>query len=293
MRSLRLLARYHRYIAGRWRVTGGTRQAFDQARDEILAALPAEQAAAVKEGTGLDWNALADRITPLGVLTPRPQGREVVEQHDNPHLSKVDHAIADPHVRARVRRVQPACVRLGLGSGVNIAPEGLILTAGHCTKGVGSRVSCRFPDGRAFAATCTAFDSHLDLAVCSLAGAHDLPWAPIAAASPVVGTWVVCIGSPGTLTPGGAPTGYKPFHVSTGHIRGLLDNPLGSQALGRVKHDAWTYWGHSGSPLFNHDGNVVALHNSWDSATAMRRAVPHQAIVHFLQREKVPFTFAR
>ena len=54
--------------------------------------------------------------------------------------------------------------------------------------------------------------------------------------------------------------------------------------LGKQKHDAWTYWGHSGSPIFNHAGQLVALHNSWDSATAMRHAVPLTAIRHFLKR---------
>jgi hypothetical protein len=69
-----------------------------------------------------------------------------------------------------------------------------------------------------------------------------------------------------------------------------VGDPLGDQSLGRTKHDAWTYWGHSGSPLFDEHGRIVALHNSWDSTTAMRHAVTQQAIVHFLTREKVPFT---
>ncbi len=58
---------------------------------------------------------------------------------------------------------------------------------------------------------------------------------------------------------------------------------LGPQALGRAKHDAWTYWGHSGSPLFDARGRIVAMHNSWDPETAMRHAVTHEAIVHFLR----------
>jgi S1-C subfamily serine protease len=166
------------------------------------------------------------------------------------------------------------------------------LTAGHCVSGLGSKIYARFPDGRTVAATCTAYDRFLDLAVCTVADANDLPFAVLAAEPPRVGGWVCCIGQPGSRTPHGEATGYKPFHVSTGHMRGFLDNPLGSQALGRAKHDAWTYWGHSGCPLFGADGSVVALHNSWDSTTAMRRAVPYEAIVHFLRREDVPFTLA-
>ena len=69
---------------------------------------------------------------------------------------------------------------------------------------------------------------------------------------------------------------------ATATSEGFLGDPLGSQRLGRTKHDAWTYWGHSGSPLFDHSGAVVGIHNSWDSTTAMRHAVPHQVIVKFL-----------
>jgi S1-C subfamily serine protease len=293
LRSLRLLARYHRFIAGRWRVTGGTRQAFEEARDAVVASLPAEQAAALRASTRLDWDRLADRITPAGALAGPATPREVPAGPENPYLSRVDAVIADPLVRSNIRRVQPACVRLSNGSGVNLAPEGIILTASHCVSGPGARINLRFPDGRAFTATCVAFDAHLDLAVCTIADARGLPFAPLAAAAPQVGTWVAAIGQPGSRTPKGEPTGYRPFHVSTGHIRGLLDNPLGSQRLGRALHDAWTYWGHSGCPLFNRDGGIVALHNSWDSTTAMRRAVPYEAIVYFLRREKVPFTLAQ
>src|SRR5204862_1918752 len=114
-------------------------------------------------------------------------------------------------------------------------------------------------------------------------GASGLPVARVAAAAPRTGDDVAVIGQPGTRTPEGEPTGYQPWHVSTGHIRGFRAGArIGEQHLGRTKHDAWTYWGHSGSPLFDRAGKIVALHNSWDSATAMRHAVTWEAIVDFL-----------
>lgn len=207
--------------------------------------------------------------------TPRARG-------DNTYLAKVDAEISDPGLRRAIRRVQPATVRLGGGSGVNLAPGGLILTAGHVADRVGERFTVSFPDGRDFTGVTLVTDPHLDLALVELEGAADLPFARLSERAPEVGDPVVVIGQPGRRTPQGEPTHYEPWHVSVGRIRGFLPDLLGAQSLGRTKHSAWTYWGHSGSPLFGADGRIVALHNSWDSRTAMRHAVPWEAIRQFL-----------
>lgn len=206
---------------------------------------------------------------------------------DNPYLAKVDEEIADPTVRRTIRGVQPATVRLGGGSGVNIDATGLILTAGHVADDVGDRFTVAFPDGRRFTGVTIASDDHLDLGLVRLSGVEEpLPVAPLARAAPEVGDTVIIIGQPGSRTPGGELTNYEPWHVSVGRIRGFLPDILGDQSLGRTKHSAWTYWGHSGSPLFDTRGRVVALHNSWDSSTALRHAVPWEAIVKFLSDPK-------
>jgi hypothetical protein len=285
LQALRLLARYYVFIAGSWEVTPGTRQVFGAARDELVANLPAALAGELRTVTGLDWRRLAEAVSADGQL--RSASRFPAPA--NHYLERVDQAIADPAVRETIRQVQPACVRLDGGSGVNLTPSGCLLTNAHVARRVGNKLPAQFPDGRQLEAVCTALDARLDLALCQLQVKGALPFAPLAKVAPAPGTQVICIGQPGAHTPGGEPTGYQPFHVSVGAIRGYLDNPLGSQQLGRVKHDAWTYWGHSGSPLFDESGRIVALHNSWDSKTAMRHAVPLQAILHFLGHEKVEF----
>lgn len=243
-----LLVRYHDFIAARWPISATTERAFADAQREIDRALAAPAAA--------------------------PSNR---------YLAKVDAAIADPAWRAAIRAVQPAVVKLGGGSGVNLDPRGTILTAAHVVDAVGTRVTVRFPDGREYAGTCTHLDDELDLAIVSLRGARDLPAAALAAAAPRRGDDVVAIGQPGTRTPDGEATGYQPWHVSVGTLRGFRAGArTGEQHLGRAKHDAWTYWGHSGSPLFDRAGAIVALHNSWDSKTAMRHAVTWEAMVAFL-----------
>ncbi|HVV83731.1 MAG TPA: serine protease, partial [Kofleriaceae bacterium] len=218
--------------------------------------------------------AAAPRSAPAAAAAPRA----------NPYLANVDAEISDPAWRAAIRAVQPATVKLGGGSGVNLSPDGLVLTAGHVVDAVGTELTVRFPDGTDYPGVATAYDGEHDLALVSLKGAHDLPVARLAAAPPRIGDDVVVIGQPGTRTPDGAPTGYQPWTVSVGHIRGFRDGArTGEQHLGRTKHDAWTYWGHSGSPLFDRAGAIVALHNSWDSTTAMRHAVTWEAITAFLR----------
>jgi S1-C subfamily serine protease len=213
-------------------------------------------------------------------------------QTENPYLKYVDDAINNEALRNAIRHVQPACVRLDNASGVNLASNGYILTAAHVARRIGETLTARLPDGRAYPAKCIAIDHLLDLAVLRAESSGHLPYAPLAPKPPVVGSRVVCIGQPGSTSPSGKPTHYSPFTVSTGKIRELMEDPLGDQSLGRVSHDAWTYWGHSGSPLFDTNGQIVAMHNSWDSKTSLRHAVPYEAIVHFLNREHIPYSIA-
>lgn len=63
-------------------------------------------------------------------------------------------------------------------------------------------------------------------------------------------------------------------------------DPDNNSEIGSLKHDAWTYWGHSGAPLLKAvDGTLIGLHSSWDDKTAMRHGVPLIAIKHFLQQQ--------
>jgi len=282
-----LLARYRTYIASNWSVSATTAAAFDAARSHIARALvdkALRQAAAQAS-----WSELATLLIPSDRgASPAPAPAAPARVRDNPYLIKVDEAIADPQVRRAIRAAQPAAVKIGGGSGVNIAPAGLVLTNAHVAKVVGKRFTAIFPDGRELQGRTIAVDERLDLALVQLDPQDEaLPTARIARSAPAIGTAVIVIGNPGTTTPDGQPTGYQRFHVSTGAVRSVASNPLGSQSLGGIGHDAWTYWGHSGSPLFNEGGAVVALHNSWDSTTAMRHAVTWQGISAFLTANQV------
>lgn len=103
-----------------------------------------------------------------------------------------------------------------------------------------------------------------------------------------VNTRIVCIGQPGAEdleAEGNKKTKYNLVEVSNGRFRGLVQDmdPQDNSEIGVLKHDAWTYWGHSGAPLLREDdGMLVGLHSSWDDQTAMRHGIPHIAIREFL-----------
>ncbi len=288
LQHLRLLARYYQFIASRWHITSGTRRAFDDARTDMQRGLPASARGLRTRLAAASYAELASLIGRDGVATGRLLRVPSVPR--NPYSYKVGEVITNPVTRAAILRVQPAAVRLDNGSGVSIGSDGVILTAGHVVSRLGAVKTVRFPDGRRFRATTIAYDKRLDLAVLKISGVSNLPSAPLASAAPAVGARVIAIGQPGRYTPSGQPTNYKPWHVSVGRIRGFASSRLASQRLGGTKHDAWTYWGHSGSPLFDARGRIVALHNSWDSTTAMRHAVTYEAIIGFLTRNRISFT---
>jgi S1-C subfamily serine protease len=192
----------------------------------------------------------------------------------NPQLAAVDRAIDDTGLRAIVRGVEPAVVRIGGATGVIVHPRGVVLTAAHVAEREGARYDVDLADGRRLPARCTVVDDKLDLAIVEIAGEVDLPFLSIAPAAPAAGAPIVVIGY---------PRGPMRLVTVIGAIRGFVGDPLGEQRLGHTKHDAPTSDGHSGSPVLDAHGQLVALHNSWDERTRMRHAVTWQAVTAFLR----------
>ena len=108
---------------------------------------------------------------------------------------------------------------------------------------------------------------------------------------------LVCIGHPGSedleASESGIKTGYDVLHVSTGAFRGLAEGQdvQDNSEIGALKHDCWTYWGHSGAPLVDRrTGNLIGLHSSWDDETGMRRGVALEAIQAFMREHEKVFS---
>ena len=78
---------------------------------------------------------------------------------------------------------------------------------------------------------------------------------------------------------------YKPFWISFGKIKKYLkDEVYCTKDLGPLIHNCWTYWGHSGEPLFNFDGNIVGIHNSWNEKNGDRHGVSLLGIIKFISK---------
>jgi len=129
-------------------------------------------------------------------------------------------------------------------------------------------------DGSVFAAKCIACCEDDDLA---LLEAFELPseYAPVSGVEITPGCPVVCVGNPGDVR-------YSRFYMSCGKIKSIGTRNPHMPELGATIHSCWTYWGHSGAPLFNEKGEIVGLHNSWNNTTGARHAVCHTKIVAFL-----------
>lgn len=183
-------------------------------------------------------------------------------------------------VAAAISAVHGASVKVGGGSGVNLAPSGLILTAYHVVDhDVRGGHGVLLSDGRTLGARVIAYDAKQDLALLKVEGRYtDLPFAPLAKTQPKVGQRVIIVGHPAK------ESGRAYWNTSAGKVLGYV--PM-QGTRGDFAYDAWTYWGHSGSPVFNERGQVVGIHNSWDPSNAWRHGLSHQRVMSFLREAKV------
>lgn len=141
----------------------------------------------------------------------------------------------------------------GLGSGVIIRSDGLVLTNNHVVKDF-DRVVVELADGRQFDATDIRTDPDTDLAVLTIQGAGTLPAATLGDSDRLqTGDWVLAVGN---------PFGYDAT-VSVGIIsakgRQLEDAQLRAQFL---QTDAAINPGNSGGPLVNLRGEVVGINTA-------------------------------
>ncbi|RDW84151.1 S1 family peptidase [Aspergillus mulundensis] len=186
------------------------------------------------------------------------------------------------------------------GTAVCISSDGWFFTCAHCFGEdeeewqTNRRKWVLDLTGRAVQIECRAWDIRRDSALARVicveveTGVQNVPLftsipIPLASASadcPSINqTPIVCIGQPGAddlESSRPRSTGYGLLEISEGQLNGLIPgaDPQDNSDIGTLKHDAWTYWGHSGAPLVcARTGALLGLHSSWDDTTAMRHGV--------------------
>lgn len=148
--------------------------------------------------------------------------------------------------------------RLGFGSGVIVNSDGLILTAAHVVSR--QRLEVIFPSGRRAQARALGRNLSVDAGMVQIIDPGPWPAVELAEDSPKRGDWVVSLGHSG-----GFELGRKP-PVRTGRILG--------NRKGQFVTDAVLIGGDSGGPLFNLQGQLIAIHSSIGDSVAQNRHVP-------------------
>ncbi|QUQ66908.1 S1C family serine protease [Kutzneria sp. CA-103260] len=156
----------------------------------------------------------------------------------------------------------------GLGSGVIISSDGLILTNNHVVASGGS-FTVTFNDGKKVAATVVGTDPSTDLAVVKAQGVSGLKTATFGDSSQVkVGDQVVAIGSPeglqGTVTTGIVSALNRTVTASDNQGNSPYSRSANSATTykGAIQTDASINPGNSGGPLFNLQGQVIGINSS-------------------------------
>ncbi|MEM8945702.1 MAG: trypsin-like peptidase domain-containing protein [Planctomycetota bacterium] len=178
----------------------------------------------------------------------------------------LEHVIAERYPRSigqliaiqqQVQRVakqaMPATVGLtighGMGSGVIVSADGLVLTAAHVIGKAGRRAMVELPDGRRLRGRTLGANHEIDAGMIQLVNPPaDLPFLPVAKSRAQVGDWVITLGQPGGTVSDRSPP------LRLGRVLGGGEDWICT--------DCTLVGGDSGGPLINLKGEVLAVHSS-------------------------------
>lgn len=136
----------------------------------------------------------------------------------------------------------------GAGSGVIISEDGLVLTAAHVIGKTGKKMNVRLPNGRKFPAISLGGSEISDGGMLRITKKKKWIHASIANKNKTeIGDWCFAIGHPGGFDK------ERGIVVRLGRVIGISEETM--------QTDCRLLGGDSGGPLFNFDGEVIAIHS--------------------------------
>jgi serine protease Do len=203
-----------------------------------------------------DFSGLVDRYGPAVVnvqATGNPDDAQAQNPGDQQDVPEIFRRFFGPMPQPRDRGM-----RMSMGSGFIISPDGYVLTNNHVVDGA-DNVTVRLSDRRELDAKVVGTDAQYDIALLKL-NATDLPVVSLGDSKVVkAGQWVVAIGS---------PFGFD-HSVTAGIISAVGRNFGGAdqQYVPFIQTDVPINRGNSGGPLFNLNGQVVGINSQIFSNT--------------------------
>ena len=160
------------------------------------------------------------------------------------------------NVQNRLQDLLPAAKRAlvsietndGVGSGVIVSEDGLVLTAAHVIGKTGQKMNVRLLNGKKVSAISLGGSEISDAGMLKITKKGKWPFSPIAKRdSSKIGDWCFAIGHPGGFNK------KRGVVVRLGRIIGKNEDTLQS--------DSRLLGGDSGGPLFDFNGNIIAIHS--------------------------------
>ena len=174
-------------------------------------------------------------------------------------------------IRAREKKIQDVVAKSvkamvaisdgsGSGSGVIVSEDGIILTAGHVIMSGARRFQITLSDGRQVEAALMGRNLNIDAGMLQITEEGSWPHVELGYSTDCeFGQWVVGIGHPGGYELG------RTAPVRTGKIVDFQPDQMIT--------DCALVGGDSGGPLFDLDGNLIAIHSSIGDSIAENRHV--------------------